>query len=594
MKLKDILKSKVTFAVALLILVTAAILAEQVFLRAIAEDNEATDNAVSALLAPNSQRPTSLSVQISGEKVALAYADIPLIPGAERMTFDNANSVKYRVNDRATRVANFYREVMTGQGWRMPGQALTNKKLEKVTITYSENPISKKTDVIYTYKPSLAVLGVKIAEADVTAPAPAPEPTPAPAPAPVPESTSTPSPAPEPQPQPMPTQPTGDRPADQPTDQSGQPMPPFQPGDQPRPNQMEFIRPMQPNGDYQNREGGQEMNQRQNFQGREMMGQERQGPSEEEMKKMDERRFNDMKRGLSQFSNGAKMMKKMLPKIKASINKCGVNLPEELTNALDQTDNLIGKINSAKNAEELDEVMNDIQDVGSVMQEWGPRMGDLTRLCQMLKQADRDSKRLDRDVKRIEAQVKANKKVDLSELAAEYKTAVAALKEALAKAKELAKTDPDEALNKLEEDFYGNMDNLGNLQMQIDAVVNINKGLRSIGSEINGFTSKIKALAKKKVDITEMQEMLNNLKTQVAEIKSLIKTKFDAEDLVAKVEEAFDSRQELQDALQEYDMIITLPKVNSGSSFNVKMNLPDAFKKTEKAEDSADEANGQN
>ncbi|KKS32577.1 MAG: Argonaut-like protein, partial [Parcubacteria group bacterium GW2011_GWC2_42_12] len=533
-----------------------------------------------------------------------------LIPEAKRMTFDNGYAVRYRVNAPAKAAANFYRQTLASQGWRVAATVSPNSKLEKLIITYAENPISKKTDITYAYAPAnSAVLGVKIAEADSSAPAPDNQ-----LPAPMPDNLA---PAPQQPPQSAPDQyqqPLSDgqrQPLQQPLlEKQSQPI------NQPMMNQTEFSRPpMQPfSGDQAKtqtcRVNGVDMpgsceqynnqNQVQTGQNGQInqdgqMGEPRQqGSSEEDQKKMDERRFKDMKKGLSQFASGAKMMKKNIARIKIANSKCGVGMPEELENALAQTDNLIGKINSAKTADELEEIVGDVQDVGSVMQDWGPRMGDLSRLCQMIKQADRDAKQFDRNVKRIEAQVKANKKVDLNELLAEYKTAVSAQKETLAQTKELAKTDPDGALAKIEDDFYGNMDNLGNLQMQIDTIVNITKGLRDITRELNTFASQIKTLTKKKVDTADMQELLNTLKTQVAEIKDLIKNKADAEELVSKVEETFDTRQELRDALQENDVINTAPKINAGSNYNIKVNLPEVFRKTESNNDNGETTNKPN
>ena len=612
MIINEILKTKIPFSLALLAIMAMAANTEQLFLQAV----KTNDNAANAVAAIN-WAPIELSLNpwansLIKEKVALTGAAIPLIPGAKRLTFDNGYTVRYRVEASAGLVANFYRQVLASQGWKTAAKISPSTTLEKLTIAYAENPWSKKTDITYAYEPVNypKVLGVKIAEADTSAPAPS-EPTAAPVSEPTP---TAPPPSPEQnqtfnnQPQPVAPDQYQPRP-DQPRlpENQTQPQEPMQPINQPTMNQMEFSRPStkpfpgdqgssQPcrvNGvempgsceQYNNQNPGQKGPGDQINQGDQMNGQRQQGPSEEDQKKMDERRFKDMKKGLSQFANGAKMMKRSIAKIKIANNKCGVGMPEELENALAQTDNLVRKINAAKTADELDEIVGDIQDVGSVMQDWGPRMGDLNRLCQMLKRADRDAKQFDRNIKRLESQAKANKKVDVSELIAEYKTAVSAQKEILAQAKSLAKTDPESALTKIEDDFYGNLDNLYNLQMQIDTVINITRGIKNITREINKFASQIKSLAKKKIDIKDMQELLNGLKTQVEEIKTLVKEKADPEDLINKIEESFDSRQELQDALQEYDIVNMVPQIKSGTNYNIKMNLPEAFRKNENNND---------
>jgi hypothetical protein len=305
------------------------------------------------------------------------------------------------------------------------------------------------------------------------------------------------------------------------------------------------------------------------------------------MQKMDERRFKDMKRGLSQFAKGIKSMKKSAAKTKAIVSKCGVSMPEELENALASADNLVGKIESAKTADELDEATESIEDVGSVMQEWGPKMGDLHRLCQMIKQGDKDLKQLERSIKRAESQDKSNKKVDLSEMIAEFKNDFNGLKSALAEVKQLAKTDPESALEKLEDDFFGQMDNVRNSERAIDMALNVLRGIKDADREMKDYQKQINSLKKKKVDTAEIQAELDFLKSQIAELKVLIKTKFDPDDLVDTVEATFDAREELQDALQELGAGPQMvPQIKVNKSYNTRVDLPDAFKKQEnKTED---------
>ena len=306
------------------------------------------------------------------------------------------------------------------------------------------------------------------------------------------------------------------------------------------------------------------------------------GPSEEEMKKMDDRRFQDMKRGLSQFSKGTTMMKKSVEKMRKTLAKCGVGIPVELDNALKATDGLVKKIQDAKTADELEDIIGDVEDVGMTMQEWGPRMGDLGRLCQMMRQGDRDMKRLERDVKRVESRVKANKKLNLTEILNTFKEEVAAIKGAFLGVVTLAKTDPGSALEKLEDEFYGGMDDIRNSQMAIETAINVTQGLRNAASEIKKMESQIKSLQKKKVDTGEAEDLLATMKSQIAELQQLVKGKFDAEELIAMVEDAYATRQDLQEIMQELQGTNTyLPSIKADTRSNVNFELPDAFRRQE-------------
>jgi len=546
-----IMKTKISHLLALLTMTAAAVLIENAFLQSMTINNQAYDLMAKTTINEISQE--NLSFLKNADKVDLAEASLPLFPGAQRLTFNQDDSVRYRIDKTANKVASFYNQIMSAAGWTQikssAQKPALGENLERVVIVLAENPITKKTEAIFSNKPlsQSDIFGALNASAEEAVVNNAPQ---------------------EPV-QPQPLIPSSGNQINQtaPTNNQTQPLTPQQtcrvngvemPGDCSQynkgsnPQSLEFSRP-----------GGEQGQQ--------------QGPSEEDMKKMDERRLKDMKRGLSQFTRSAQMMKKNVAKTKAAIAKCGVNIPEELSNALDSIDGLVKKINDAQSADELDEVVGDIQDVGSVMQDWGPRMGELPRLCQMLKQADRDLKQLDRSLTRYQA--KNSAKLDLSEILAEYKTNVDNMRQALSQAKELAKTDPEEALSKIEDDFYGSMDNVRNSEQAINMVLNIGQGIRQASAEIKKIERDIKNLKKKKIDTAQLEELLADFKTQLEDIKSLVKGKFDADELISKVETAFDTLEQIFDARQEYGLGAMEPQIKENKSLNMQVNLPDAFKK---------------
>jgi hypothetical protein len=159
----------------------------------------------------------------------------------------------------------------------------------------------------------------------------------------------------------------------------------------------------------------------------------------------------------------------------------------------------------------------------------------------------------------------------------------------LKQAKQLAQTDADSALEKIEDDFYGQMDNVRNNEMAIDMALNMSQGMRSMDKEIKNYDKQIKSLKRKKIDTREAEELSGKLKAQIAEIKNFAKGKFDQEEFVNKVETAFDIREELQDALQELGGGPQMePKITGEKNYNVQINLPDSFKKQKAAENEED------
>lgn len=562
------MKTKISHLLALLTIAVAAVLIEDAFLQSITVNNQAYD--LIARTAVNEISPQNLSLLKAADKVSLADAVVPLFPGAKKLTFGDVDSVRYRVDASAGKVAGFYSQIMSSLGWqKINGSsqaAAAGEKLNRVIIALAENPITKKTEVIFSAKPlsRSGIFSAQAALAEETVTESAPQ-----APA---ETPLSPQPPVEPQPlmpsdnnqiQPPQPQPAPSGPG-QFTDSTNAPQPTCRvngvemPGDCSQYNNgsnmqgLEFGRP-------EGQPGGQS------------------GPSEEDMKKMDERRLKDMKRGLSQFTRSAKSMKKNVDRMKTTLSKCGVGIPEELTNALASVGSLAEKINNAQSADELDEAVGDIEDVGAVMQDWGPRLGELNRLCQMLRQADRDFKQVERSLKRYQA--KNTAKTDISEILAEYQANVETMRQALNQAKELSKTDPEEALTKIEDDFYGNMDNVRNSEQAVDMILNIGRGISQANSEIRRIDQNIKALKRKKVATADLEALAAEYKEKLAGIKRMIKEKVGAEELINEVEAVFDVREKIYDALQEYGIGSMEPQIKENKSFNMQVNLPDAFKR---------------
>ena len=543
-------KTSLTTWLMLLFIAFATLLIEGAILQSLQLQNKTIYQLTKQL----AQSPTVFCIanSLSGEKVALRSIDLPLYDGAKRLTFDGGNWVRYRLSADNIEVAKFYAHVLTNQCWQpislSQSKLIFSKNQNQLYIALDKNPLSNKLTVTYLYQPAqtVKVLGLKLAQDTTTTPPPS--------------GSGATLPPPSDQTQPLP--PTGDQ-----NTQPQPPMPtqPYQPPTSGQPGSTCRVNGVEMPGSCEKYNQG-------------PTG--RPGPSEEEIKKMDERRFQDMKRGLSQFTKGVKSMKKSITRVKTAVNKCGVNLPEELTSAMANVDNLIGRIESAKTADELDEIVGDIEDIGAVMQDWGPRMGDLHRLCQMIKQAGKDQKQLERSLKRAEARDRANKKLDLTKILANFKNDIANLSQVLAEVRELAKTDAESALEKLEDDFYGQMDNVRNNERAIDMVFNIARGIRDANREIRNIEKQINNLKRKKVDISEAQELLAQLKSQVQELQVLIKGSFDPDDLIDQVEAAFKIREQLQDLMQQLGVgPQMMPQIQGTKGYNIQINLPEAFKK---------------
>lgn len=303
----------------------------------------------------------------------------------------------------------------------------------------------------------------------------------------------------------------------------------------------------------------------------------RQGPSEEELAKMDEQRFRDMKRGISQFSRGFKQMEKMIKRLEPKLKKLGVGIPEELKAAMAKAPEIIAKIEAAKTADELEELVADIQDIGETMQEWGPQIGELMRLGEMLKQASNKLKEVERAVKRVEGWFK--KKPILHDAVSNLRSIAEAMKQALAEAKELAKTEPDSALEKLESEFFDRMEEFWNSYSEIEMMQNLTKGLAQAKKDLNNYGRKIKELERnKKADkelVAELKDLVNQAKEALAAVQALAKQKADFEEIKEAAEALWDLFETIENKLEEVGMGFYESTAKKGESVNFV--LPDAF-----------------
>lgn len=313
-------------------------------------------------------------------------------------------------------------------------------------------------------------------------------------------------------------------------------------------------------------------------------GQERkeqpQGLSEEEeqerQQEMDQKRLEMMKKGLTRFI-------REINRAKANINlykNKGIALPQELTETLTKVDEVAKAVKEAKGPDELEMAVSDLNDQMQLIQEWIHKLPRLVQLPRLLKQADLQIKTLDRTYLNLGRRAKTAKLTeDLKEIFAEFKTAIDEQKTMLAEIKESAKTDLETAMDNLEQEFFSNLDNVYSHQRTIEMALNIKQGLNKISLEMKRADQTLKTLKRKKVDITELTELLNTAKSQFTELKTLAAIKpFDPEAVIAALDELMTSKQEFDDLVEELTGQSSFqPQLNPLPQQNFQFNLPDGY-----------------
>jgi uncharacterized phage infection (PIP) family protein YhgE len=290
-----------------------------------------------------------------------------------------------------------------------------------------------------------------------------------------------------------------------------------------------------------------------------------------------EEQFRRMKQNINQFVKGIDQMQRQVKRMQAKLKQSGVAIPPELMNALAKAPELINKLRAAKTFEEAESLMEDIQDIGQVMQDWGPRLGELEQLGSMLKNINSDVRRMQTAFKRINVQVK--KKPILQEPVTELENLLGTMTAMATEAKALAKTDPEAALDKVSE-FYANSEEYWNQISYLDMLTNLTKGLSQATNHLKQAERRIKALERRKginpEMLAELKAILAELKERLPQLKEYLKQRsVDFEELKAAGEDFWDKSVQFENLMAEIGEGTYMPKVKSGQGVNIV--VPEGF-----------------
>lgn len=296
-------------------------------------------------------------------------------------------------------------------------------------------------------------------------------------------------------------------------------------------------------------------------------------PNGEQGQQMDQQRFEMTKKSLKQFTKEVTRVKSQIK----SLQKKGVNIPAELSEAITQMDSIAGKIKNAQNADDIESDMDDFQNAANTLREWMPKLGRMAQMPQMFKQANKEISKAEKayasDAKRVKSS-----KMDLSDSLAEFRKAIDEQKSVLDQAKQLSGNDPDGAMDILQDDFFGNMDNMWEKERVIQMALNIRQGISQMTREMKDADKLIKKLKAKKLDTGELEQLLAQAKAEFGQVKILAAAKpIDPEGLKDQIEKMMDIKQEFGDKLQELtgDTGYAMPQQSQGQNF--QFNVPSGF-----------------
>lgn len=275
---------------------------------------------------------------------------------------------------------------------------------------------------------------------------------------------------------------------------------------------------------------------------------------EEERKKWEEKereyfekeRFHQMKRDLSHFTREINRMEREIARTKKRFERCDLPIPSWTQDNIVEARSIAAKIEAAQTAEELEDLMLDIDEVGFNMQDWGPEMGSLHQLCDMLSGAKRELKRLERNQERMEKKVEQRGGAGVKAMLAKLREIQKKMKSAVDEAIKLANTDPEEAIFILEDEFFFKLEDYYNAQRGIEMALDVARGLKDADREIREFEQRIAELKEDGEETSRLEDLLDEMRAIKKKIEAITaRGGFEPEEIDDLIEEAFDIREEI-------------------------------------------------
>lgn len=262
-----------------------------------------------------------------------------------------------------------------------------------------------------------------------------------------------------------------------------------------------------------------------------------------------------LKQGITGMEKGLKAFESQL----ARITKQKAVIPAEITEKVASIKAKIAAVKAAKTWEEAEAAgVEELQDSMESLNDYRDQLEVLMRLPQMQKQLDQQMNNLTKELKKTQAIVTKLQKqgVDLNEEQAAFAAAVNQLKavrdDALAKVKSGNSEEIKTALDDLEENFFGQLQDAWENSRIIQTMSNLGRFQSEFKKGVADAQKRIAQLKKKKVNTTELAAILKQSQDKGNAVLALIKVKPMDEDAVMDgISEIEDLRTQFTEAADE-------------------------------------------
>ncbi|TAN32166.1 hypothetical protein EPN28_04825 [Patescibacteria group bacterium] len=252
-------------------------------------------------------------------------------------------------------------------------------------------------------------------------------------------------------------------------------------------------------------------------------------------------RMDGMKRGMKGAEQGIKMFEKQLSKLA----KQKIAVPAEVSDNLAKLKALIALVKNAKTWEEVEGAgVEDMGDMFQSLDQYREQLETLSRWPQTKRDINRQIAEMERGVKRAKTMAArlAKKGVDVSANLAQFEEAVNKLKAVRDEAAgKIEAGQGREGFDLLENDFFGQTDDAWQNMKIIDMMSNLGRFASEFKRDIAEGQRMIKTLQRKKIDVSELQDILGNAKAKGQEILDMIKGGDVDEDMIISIMEEMET-----------------------------------------------------
>lgn len=270
----------------------------------------------------------------------------------------------------------------------------------------------------------------------------------------------------------------------------------------------------------------------------------------DKMRDLEEERQNlerteNVLREMRRIESGIKMFEKQVQRL----IKQKIAVSAEITANLEQVKALISDIKNGKmeNAEEIFELMQNLD-------EHRGELEMLARWPQTMKQMDMELRKLTRELKRVKPMVArlVKKGIELTSVYNNFESAINKLTEVKNSAAAKISEDAEGVFESVQNDFFSQLKDVWDNYEIIIVMSNFSRFDSDFKREIANDSWQINLLKKKKINTTELEDMLEQAKAKGGEASQLFKAKpLDPDAVIAALEDLQDLKQNFDQKMAE-------------------------------------------